>query len=85
MAKAQPSSDGVLKGETCIQLNLARGAGGVKDLAYVIGEITRRVLEDGIPVTPHGKRALCITRNTKIRVVENVISFHSHRNLPLAR
>ena len=66
-------------------MNLARGAGGGQDLAYVIGEITRRILEDGIPVTSQGKRTLCITRNTKIRMVEQVISFHSNRNLPSFR
>ena len=52
-------------------------------MACVIGEITRRILEDGIPVTSQGKRTLCITRNAKIRMVEQVISFHSNCNLPL--
>src|SRR5579863_678585 len=65
------------------QLNLARGAGGCQDLAGVSGEITRRILEDGIPRSPQEKRTLCITRDTKIRVVEHVISFHPNRNLPL--
>jgi hypothetical protein len=64
------------------QLNLARSAGGGEDLACVSGEITRRVLEDGIAVTSHDERILRITRNTKIRVVEHVISFHPNRNLP---
>ena len=61
------------------QLNLAPGAGGGQDLACVIGKITRRILENGIPVPSKGKRTLCITRNTKIRMVEQVISFHSNR------
>ena len=39
------------EGKSADQLNLARGAGGGQDLAYVIGEITLRILEDGIPVT----------------------------------
>jgi len=51
-------------------------------LACVIGEITRRILEDGIPVTSQAKGALRITRNTEIRMVEQVISFHSNPNLP---
>ena len=67
------------------QLNLAPGAGGGQDLACVIGEITRRIFEDGIPVTPKGKRTLCVARNAKIRMVEEVISFHSNRNLPSFR
>jgi len=66
-------------------LNLAPSADGGQDLACVSGEITRRIFEDGIPVTSQRKRTLCITRNTKIRMVEQVISFHSNRNLPSFR
>src|SRR5580693_4458210 len=43
--------------------------------------MTHRILEDGIPVAAEGKRALGITRNTKIWMVEQVVSFHSNRNL----
>jgi hypothetical protein len=64
------------------QLNLAPGADGGQDLACVIREITRRILEDGVTVTSQGKRTLCVARNTKIRMVEQVISFHANRNLP---
>ena len=64
------------------QLNLASGANSGQDLACVSGEISRRIFEDGIPVTPQGKRILCVARNAKIRMVEQVISFHSKRNLP---
>ena len=67
------------------QLNLAPGADGGQDLACVSGEITRRILEDGIPVTPQGKRILCVARYAKIRMVEQIISFHSHRNFPAFR
>ena len=67
------------------QLNLAAGAGGGQDLAGVGGEIARRILEDGVPVTSQRERILGITRNTKIRMVEQVISFHSNRNLPSFR
>ena len=55
------------------QLNLARAAGGGQDLPCVIGKITRRILEDGIPVASKGKSTLRITRNSKIRMVEQVI------------
>jgi len=64
------------------QLNLATGAGGGQDLAYIIGKITRRIFEYGIPVTSRGKRTLRITRSSKIRMVKQVISFHSNRKLP---
>src|SRR5580692_5630132 len=63
------------------QLNLARGADGCQDLAGVSGEITRRILEDGIPGSSQEKRTLGVTRNAKIRMVEHVIGFHSNPNL----
>src|ERR1700739_2535427 len=71
------------EGKPAGQLNLARGAGGRQDLAHTIGEITCCILEDGVPVASKGKRALCITRNAKIWMVKQVISFHSNRDLPL--
>src|ERR1700722_6982061 len=64
------------------QLNLARGAGGCQDLAGVSGEITRRILEDGIPRSSQEKRTLGVTRNAEIRMVEKVISFRPNRDLP---
>ena len=64
------------------QLNLASGANSGQDLACVSAEIPGRIFEDGIPVTPQGKRILCVARYAKIRMVEQVISFHSKRNLP---
>src|SRR5580704_12986775 len=70
------------EGKSADQLNLARDARGGQDSACVIGKITRRILEDGIPVTSQGKRTLCITRNSKIRMVEQVISLHSNRDFP---
>src|SRR5580700_3713612 len=54
------------------QLNLPRGAGGGQDLAGVSGEITRRILEDGIPGSSQEKRTLGVTWNTKIGMVKQV-------------
>ena len=70
------------KGKPAGQLKLARGARGGQNLTCVIGKITRRILEDGIPSSPQEKRTLSITRNAKIRMVEKVISFHSNGDLP---
>jgi hypothetical protein len=70
------------EGKPAGQLKLAPDAGGGQDLAYVIGEITLRILEDGIPASPQEKRTLSITRNAKIRMAEKVISFRSNRDLP---
>ena len=67
------------------QLNLPRGAGGGQDLARVSGEITRGILEDGIPGSSQEKRTLGVTRNAKIRMVEKVISFRPNRDLPSFR
>ena len=64
------------------QLNLPRGSRSGQDFAGVSGEITERILEDGIPGPSQEKRTLSVTRNTEIRVVENVIRFQSNRNLP---
>src|SRR5580658_7423024 len=66
-------------------LNLPRGAGGGQNLTCVSGEIARRVLEDGIPGSSQEKRILGVTRNTKIRMVEQVIGFQSNRKLPPLR
>src|SRR5580698_4663819 len=67
------------------QLNLPRRSGGGQDLAGVRGEITRRILEDGIPRSSQEKRTLGVTRNAEIRMVEKVISFRPNRDLPSAQ
>lgn len=74
------SSRRLLEREPACHLNLASGAGSGLDFAHVIGEITCRILEDGVPVTSKAKRTLCITRNAEIRMVEHVIRFNSNRN-----
>src|SRR5579863_6905640 len=65
------------------QLNLSAGASRGQDLACVSGEITGRIPENGFPVTAQGKRTLCVTRDTKIRMVEQIIGFYSNCNLPV--
>src|SRR5580698_2325562 len=50
------------------QLKLPRGAGGGQDLAGVSSEITRSILEDGIPGASQEKCTLGVTRNAKIRM-----------------
>ena len=54
-------------------------------MAGVSGEITRRILEDGVPRSSQEKRTLGVTRNAKIRMVEKVISFRPNRDLPSFR
>jgi hypothetical protein len=66
-------------------LNLARVAGGGENLARVSGETIRRILEDGIPGSSQEKRALGVTRNAIIGMVEEVMSFCSNRDLPSFR
>ncbi len=78
---AQRASSRPSEGKPASQLKLARGAGGGQDLADIIGETTRRIFEDGIPITSQDKRALCVARHTEIRMVEQVIGFHSNRDL----
>ena len=39
------------EGKSANQLDWAPSAGGGQDLAHIVGEITCRILEDGVPVT----------------------------------
>src|SRR5580704_26615 len=73
------------KNKSAHQLNLPRRSDGGQDLAGISGEITRRILEDGIPGSSQEKRALGVTRNAKIGMVEKVISFRPNRDLPAFR
>ena len=58
-----------LEGEPCGQLKLTSGSDGGEYSADVVGEIASCIFKDRVAVPSQGKRALCITRNTKIRMV----------------
>jgi hypothetical protein len=63
-------------------LNLTRRADRTKYSAYVVGESPRRILEDGVSAPTLGKRALCVTRNSEIRVIEQIVGFRSEHDFP---
>src|SRR5262245_23601810 len=66
-----------LERETRVELNLAPSAYGGEYSADVLGEITCRILENGVSVPSQGERTLRVARHRKIRMVEQVVSFRS--------
>src|SRR5258706_15951698 len=67
----------VLETEPCGQLNLPPGADRAEYAAYVVGEVTRCICEDSVSISSQCKRVLRVTRDREIRVVEQIVSFHS--------
>jgi hypothetical protein len=76
---AYPS--GTLESETSGQLKLTPRADCAEYSAYVVGEITRCIAEDGVSVPSEAKRALRISRDSKIRMVEQIVGFRAKRDL----
>jgi hypothetical protein len=70
-----------LEREACVELNLAASAGGSEYSADIFGEITCWILENGVSVPSEGERTLRVTRNRKIRVIEQIVGFRSKCNL----
>jgi hypothetical protein len=73
-----------LKGESCVQLNLAGSADSGKYPAGVISKIARRILENGVAVPAQSERALCVRRDAKIRMVQEIERFCSKHDLHLS-
>jgi len=63
------------KSETRIQLDLARRADRREYSPDVISEVTRRVFENGISISAQGERTLRVTRDCKIRMIQQIVSF----------
>ena len=74
-----------LEREACVELNLAPSADRGEYSADVVGETTRRIRENGVSVPPQGERTLRVTRDCKIRMIEQVIGLRSEGNLPAFR
>jgi hypothetical protein len=74
----------LLKGKPCVQLNLAGSAGSGKYSAGVISKIARRVLKNGVAGPAQSERALCIRRDAKIRMVQEIERFCSKHDLCLS-
>jgi hypothetical protein len=71
----------MLESEPSSQLNLTSRADRAEYSAYVVGEIARSILEDGISVPSQGKRSLCVTRDCEIRMIEQIVGFRAKCNL----
>jgi hypothetical protein len=62
-----------LESKPSSQLNLTPRADRAEYSAYVVGEIARSIFEDGSSVPSQGKRALRVTRDCEIRVIEQIV------------
>ena len=49
--------------------------------ADVVGEISRSIFEDGVSIPSQRKGTLRVTRDCKIRMIEQIVGFRSKRNL----
>jgi|SRR6516162_4470486 len=70
-----------LERETRGELNLTTSAYGGEYSADVLGEIACCILENGVSVPSQGERALRVARHSKIRMIEQVVSFRSDGDL----
>ena len=70
-----------LESEPCVQLNLTRRAYGGEYSAHVVGEIPCCILEDRVSVASQGKGTLGVARDCEIRMIEQIVGFHTKRNL----
>ena len=66
------------KSEACVKLNLAASTCGAEDSADVFGEIAGCILESGVSASSQRERTLRVTRNRKIRMIEEIVGFHSN-------
>ena len=57
------------------------GADRIEYSAYVIGEITRCIFEDSVSVSSQRQRALRVTGDCKIWMIEQIVSFRAKHNL----
>ena len=69
-----------LESEPCGQLKLTPGTDRGKYSTDVIGESASCIFEDRVAVPSQGKGALCISRNSEIWVIEQIVGFHSEHD-----
>jgi hypothetical protein len=66
-----------LESETCVELNLAPSADGSEYSGDVVGKTTRWIREHSVSIPSQRERALRVTRNCKIRMIEEIVGFRS--------
>ena len=69
-----------LEGKACVELNLAPTADSGEYSADVVGETTGCICEHGLSVSSQRERTLRITRNRKIRMIEEIVNVRSESN-----
>jgi len=67
-----------LEAEACIQLNLTPRADSREYSTDVARELSRRVVVDSVSISSQRERTLRITRNCKIRMIEQIVDFRSN-------
>ena len=70
-----------LEREARVQLNLTPSSYGGEYSADVFGEITCGILENGVSVASQAKGTLRVARHCKIRMIEQIVGFHSNCDL----
>ena len=70
-----------LESEPAGQLDLSSSTDGSKYSTDVVGETTGWVFEDCVSVSSKGKRTLRVTRHCEIGMIQQIVRFHSKREL----
>src|SRR5215469_16401895 len=70
-----------LEREVCVKLNLAPSSYGGEYSADVFGKITCCIFENSVSIPSQGERTLRVTRDRKIRMIEQIVGLRSESNL----
>jgi hypothetical protein len=70
-----------LESQPCVKLNLTSATYGGEYSSNVVGEVTRCIFENSVSVPSQAERTLRVTRHSKIRMIKEIVSFRSERNL----
>ena len=70
-----------LEGEACVELNLAPSTDSGEYSADVVGKTTLYISEHGVSVSSQRERTLRVTRNCKIRMIEQIVGLRAESNL----
>jgi hypothetical protein len=71
----------MLESEPSSQLNLTPRADRAEYSANVVGELTRCILENSVSIPSQAKRALSVTWDCEIRMIEQIVRFRAKRDL----
>src|SRR5262249_8344557 len=75
-----PLGGGTLESKTRVQLNLTTSADSREYSPDIVGEITRKILKNGVSVSSQCERTLRVAWNCKIGMIEEIVGFHPQCN-----